>query len=166
MRYGLSMPAGIHLALDIEAPISLVWEVVTDLPRYGEWNPFVVRAVSSLAVGDPIAMHVRVLPFFAQPQRETILDLAPQTRVCWGVPGHAGSPIRSRRCQEMHADGDARTRYVSDFALAGWLAPVVMTILGGRLRAGFEAMTNAVKERAELLQRARVDAPPSTFSEP
>ena len=159
MRYGLAMAAGITLALDIDAPASIVWEVITDLPRYEEWNPFVVRAASSLAVGDPIAMRVKVFSMVAQPQRETVLECVPGARLCWGVPGRAGSPIRSRRCQEIRPTGEARTHYVSDFSLAGWLAPVVMSILGARLRVGFQAMTHAVKERAELLHRERLDAP-------
>lgn len=150
------MPADIHFSLDIDAPASLVWEVITDLPRYGAWNPFVVSAVSSLSVGDPIAMHVRVLPFVAQPQRETILEHMPEEGLCWGVPGRAGSPIRSRRCQEVRAAGTERTHYVSDFVLAGWLAPVVRVLLGRRLRAGFQTMTHAVKARAEQLHRERI----------
>ena len=34
-----------HIAectIDIAAPVAVVWDVVTDLDRYGEWNPFVV----------------------------------------------------------------------------------------------------------------------------
>lgn len=164
MRYVPPMSGDIRFALVIDAPAPLVWEVVSDLPRYEEWNPFVVRAVSSLAVGDPIAMRVKVLPFLVQPQRETILEHEPGTRVCWGVPGRAGSPIRSRRCQEVRAEGDTRTHYVSDFALQGWLAPLVMTLLGRRLHAGFQAMSQAVKERAELLQRQRGAARRETHS--
>src|SRR6202012_2469277 len=43
---------------EIEAPASIVWEILTDLPRYGEWNPFCVRAESTLEVCAPIHMYL------------------------------------------------------------------------------------------------------------
>ena len=37
--------------VEIDAPASVVWAVLTDLPRYGEWNPFCVSADSTLEIG-------------------------------------------------------------------------------------------------------------------
>jgi len=34
-------------SLVIEAPVALVWDVIADLPRHLEWNPFFVGARSS-----------------------------------------------------------------------------------------------------------------------
>ena len=34
--------------VEIAAPARLVWEILLDMPRYPAWNPFCVRAVSSL----------------------------------------------------------------------------------------------------------------------
>ncbi len=140
-------------ALEIEAPVALVWGVITDLPRYPEWNPFVVRVRSSLGVGDSIAMRVRVTPLFAQPQRETILECLPQQRLCYGVRGVPGNALRSTRCHELHPQGSERTNYCSHFELDGWLAPLTRTLLGRRLAWGFGAASRALKERAELLHR-------------
>ena len=35
----------------IDAPAEVVWQVLTDLPSYGEWNPFVSRCESTLVPG-------------------------------------------------------------------------------------------------------------------
>jgi hypothetical protein len=133
--------------LEIAAPAARVWQVITDLDRYGEWNPFVVACRSSLVVGEPIDMRVRVLPFFAQPQREEIFEHEPGRRLCYGVAG--GAALSSRRCHEVTALGPDRARYVSRFALSGRLMPVVRGLLGGRLRAGFTAMSEGIRRRAE-----------------
>jgi uncharacterized protein YndB with AHSA1/START domain len=137
--------------VEIAAPTERVWQVIADLDRYPEWNPFVVVCRSSLRVGDPIDMRVRVLPFFAQPQRETILEHEPGRRLCYGLPKRGSGALVSRRCHEIEAQGPARTRYVSRFELEGWMEPVVRTLLGRRLAEGFAAMSAAIGERAERL---------------
>src|SRR4051812_34036771 len=42
--------------VEIEAPAAIVWQVLTDMPRYGEWNPFCVGARSTLEMGAPVFM--------------------------------------------------------------------------------------------------------------
>lgn len=145
--------------LAIAAPVDRVWEVITDLASYPEWNPFVVAARSSLVVGEPISMRVRVFPGFAQPQRETITRCVPRQRLCYGVEGIPGGALRSERCHELRAAGPAHTEYRSTFELTGWLAPLVRSLLGARLERGFRENTRALGERAESLHRG-ADAVP------
>jgi uncharacterized protein YndB with AHSA1/START domain len=142
----------IEHVLEIDAPAETVWRVITDLDRYPEWNPFVVSCRSSLVVGEPIDMRVRVLPVFAQPQRETILEHEPGRRLCYGVPRHPTGALESRRCHHVEALGPARSRYTSRFELSGWLAPVVRVLLGRRLALGFTAMSEGIQGRARSLK--------------
>jgi uncharacterized protein YndB with AHSA1/START domain len=147
--------------LEIDAPVSRVWEVISDLPRYAEWNPFVVAARSSLEVGQPIAMRVRLFPCFVQPQREIVLECLSQQRLCYGVTGIPLNALRSVRCHELRPEGSERTHYRSHFELGGWLAPLTRALLGRRLERGFGAATRALKERAERLQRESGEAMPT-----
>ena len=140
--------------LSVDAPADRVWEVVCDLARYPEWNPFVVACASTLAVGDPIAMRVRLFSHWAQPQREQVLEHERGRWLCYGLPPSRLGALVSRRSHEVVAAGAARTRYRSHFELGGWLAPLVALLLGRRLRAGFGAMSAALKARAETLARA------------
>ena len=140
----------IEHVLEVDAPAATVWQVIVDLERYPEWNTFVVSCRSSLEVGAPIEMRVRVLPFFAQPQRETVFEHVPGKRLCYGLP--ASRSLASRRCHEVEALGPTRARYTSRFALSGWLSPVVRVLLGGQLRRGFTAMSVGIQARAESLR--------------
>jgi hypothetical protein len=142
--------------LSVDAPPDRVWEVVTDLARYPEWNPFVVACASTLEVGDPISMRVRLFSRWAQPQREWILEHERGRRLCYGLPRSRIGALVSRRSHEVFAGSASRARYVSHFELGGWLAPLVALLLGKRLRAGFAAMSAAIAARAEaLLSNAR-----------
>jgi uncharacterized protein YndB with AHSA1/START domain len=140
----------IDQTVDIDAPPAIAWRALTDLDRYGEWNPFVVRCRSTLRPGDPIRMRVKVLPWFAQPQWETVRDHAPQRLLSYGIALPTGM-LHSDRAHRFDALADGRTRYRSTFHLRGWLAPLVTLLLGNNLRRGFGEMTVALKLRAETL---------------
>lgn len=156
------MPFIIEEGLEIEAPIDAVWQVITDLPSYGQWNPFVVSCRSTLAVGDPIDMRVRIFSWLAQPQREFIQDHIPGQRLCYGLDGGKLGAVISRRCHEVEAIAPGRTRYRSRFALSGWMAPVTRFLLGRRLTRGFRSMTAGIRNRAEQLTGgAGTAGPPS-----
>ena len=138
--------------LSVDAPPDRVWEVVTDLARYPEWNPFVIACASTLVVGDPISMRVRLFARWAQPQREQILEHERGRRLCYGLPPSRFGALVSRRSHEVFRAA-TRARYVSHFELGGWLSPLVSLLLGRRLRAGFSAMSAAIAARAEALAR-------------
>jgi uncharacterized protein YndB with AHSA1/START domain len=140
---------------EIAAPANVVWEVITDLASYGQWNPFVVACRSTLAVGNPIHMRVRIFSWFAQPQREIIQDHIPGQRLCYGLDGGRLGAVISRRCHELEPLDPGRTRYRSEFALSGWMAPLTRFLLGSRLRRGFHAMTGGIHTRAERLWSER-----------
>jgi hypothetical protein len=141
---------------EVAAPAGTVWAVITDLGRYPEWNPFVVRCVSTLEPRTPIDMRVRVFPGFAQPQREEVFEHVPGQRLSYGIRQLPLGVLSSRRSHEVEALGPDRTRYVSRFRLGGWLAPVVSLLLGRRLEQGFAAMSTALVRRAEAVASGRV----------
>jgi hypothetical protein len=137
--------------VEIDAPLARVWDVVVDLERYDEWNPFCVAAKSTLEVGSPIHMKVRLIPGITQPQTETVLEHIPRERFGYGLPGSFFGAMKSRRFHIVEAIDEVRTRYTSDFRMEGWLSGLVVLLLGGRLRAGFAANTASLKVRAEDL---------------
>jgi len=141
----------IEETVEVAAPAARVWEVVTDLARYPDWNPFVVACESTLSVGAPIAMRVRLVPGPAWPQRERVLAHVPGRRLCWGVADPPAWLLASERCQEVEALGPQRARYTSRFAMTGALEPVVRTLFGRRIEQGLGAMTAALGVRAEAL---------------
>jgi len=137
----------------IAAPARIVWQVITDFHRYKEWNPFVVACRATLAVGESIDMHVRLLPGPTAKQREQIFEVVPGERLCYGLRGGFLGGVSSMRCHVVQAAGDATTEYESRFALGGRLAPVVRVMFGKRLERGFSSMTEALVHRAESLAR-------------
>ena len=117
------------IEVDIDAPASLVWEVLTDLERYPQWNPFCPRIESTLKLGDPVHMHISVPGTSeTQPVSETLVACKPQRLL-----------------------GSDRCRYVTTDIFLGVNADEIMRNHGGWVKAGFDAMALALKARAEAL---------------
>lgn len=135
--------------VNIDASPQRVWQVLTDLARYPEWNPFTPRVDGRLAQGEPVTLHVHGLRRRPLTQREFVHDLVPGARLCWGmVMGHPAL-LTARRVQTLEALGPAACCYRTEDQLGGWLVPVVLALYGAAMQRGFDAMAVALKARAE-----------------
>jgi uncharacterized protein YndB with AHSA1/START domain len=143
----------IDRSVTIQAPPEVVWEVLTDLPRYREWNPFCLECASTLQPGDEIHMKVNLT---GKPQEvhEVMQELVPGRRFAYHMKPIPLGALASLRSHDVEP-APAGTRYRSYFELRGWLRPLVLALYGARLEEGFAAMTAAVASRAEKLWAQR-----------
>lgn len=148
------MTFSIDREVQIAAPAAVVWEVLTDLPRYAEWNPFCLECSSTLKPGDPIRMKVNLT---GKPQEvvEVMAEHQPGARFAYHMKPMPLGALSSLRSHDLQARGPELCAYRSYFELRGWLLPVVRGLLGHKLEAGFAAMTDAVRQRAEQLWAQR-----------
>ncbi|QLY28025.1 SRPBCC domain-containing protein [Nocardia huaxiensis] len=141
----------IDITVDIDAPAELVWQVLTDVDKYGEWNPFVPACATTLEPGTPIDMQVVLIGSTPRAQREYIRSCTPGHEFSYSMKPAPLGLLRSHRSHTITDLGDGRTRYESHFQLEGPVAPIVGGLLGSALRRGFGGMTAGVKQRAEAL---------------
>jgi ribosome-associated toxin RatA of RatAB toxin-antitoxin module len=152
MRYQASIMAlNIEHELQVNASAATVWNVISDLDKYPEWNPFVTKCASTKKPGDPIVMRVRVLPFFAQPQTEFVKENEEGKKFSYGMKPMPLGMLSSYRYHEITAIDENSCTYKSSFTLSGPWSSFVKVLLAGNLRRGFTEMSNAIKERAENL---------------
>jgi len=140
--------------IDIDAPPALVWRVLTELDRYGEWNTFCPKAASTLQIGTPIVMTVRMNASHTRIQREVVRALEPGEKVCWGVTIGAEWLMTGSRWQVIEPAGEGRCRYHTWERFTGLLAPFIGAAFGGDVQRGFDQCALDLKRRAELLARS------------
>lgn len=138
----------IATAVEIDAPPARVWEVLTDLPAYREWNPFIVEASGKVAVGETLSLQM-VLPGRSPMTIEpTLLIVEPERELRWRgrlfVPGlfdgeHAFllTPLEG---------GRTRLDHVEDFA--GLLLPLAKRLIHQETVESFHALDAALAKRA------------------
>lgn len=143
-------------SIDINAPIEVVWSVMLDAERYGEWNPFVVRVETAqpAQVGNPITLHVRWANGKGAVSPERITAIEPPSDgqallayVYEGWPSKLGlvRGLREQRLTEI-AGG---TRYDTVEFFSG---PLVALAGPARVADGFRRHAEGLKARAESLR--------------
>jgi len=141
----------IEKIVEIDASPEQVWNVITDLKSYPEWNPFMLECSTTFKPGALIDMKVALFSK-PQPQQEIVKEYIEGKLFSYTMkPVGGGMVLSSFRSHEVEAFPNGRTRYRSYFYLKGWLSPLVRTLLGSRLEKGFAGMTKGIQERAEKL---------------
>jgi hypothetical protein len=137
----------------INAPASVVWAVLTDMPRYNEWNPFCVRAESTLEMGAAVNMTLvnYAVPGTLVPNCEYICAFEPDRLISWEMVYTAEWPYPARRDQIIEATGANSCRYNSTDAFLGVNGIHVFRFAGPWIKRAFDDSAFALKARAEMM---------------
>jgi uncharacterized protein YndB with AHSA1/START domain len=140
------------VTVEIEAPASIVWKVLTDLDHYAEWNTFCPGIKSGLKVGDPVIMTVK------KPNSdelgtavEYLVCVEPEQLLSWEARPTDESKAAARRDQYITALGAERCSYVTTDVFLGVLADELMKAIGAWAKSGFDDVARELKKRAEAI---------------
>lgn len=139
--------------VEIAAPASVVWDILTDMPRYNEWNPFCVRAVSTLEMGAPVEMTLAnyAAPGTLVPNLEYICACDPNRMLSWEMKHTDFWPYAARRDQVIEETGPESCRYFSTDAFLGDSGIHVFRFAGPWVKRAFDDSGQALKARAEMM---------------
>ena len=134
----------VRAATEIHASPAAVWRVLTDLPRFRLWNPFIRAARGSTMKGGTVRVRVEGLHFAAR-----ITERQDERELRWD--GHVGADWLARGDHVFTitrlADGWVRFHQVETFS--GVLPWLLRRLLARQARRGFEAMNAALAREAE-----------------
>ena len=144
----------LHTEIEIDAPPSVVWETLVALDEYESWNPFVVESGGTVAVGERLENRLQPPGGRAMTFRPTVTEVVPGRTFEW--LGRLGLPrlFDGRHRFELESIAEGGTRLVHTEHFQGLLVRAMKRSLDTGTLAGFRAMNDALKARAE----ARVGA--------
>jgi len=139
----------LHTEIDIDATPDMVWEVLTDLDRWADWNPFITSSVGKPEVGEQLVNRM-------DPPGGKAITFKPQVTVVddgktfeWlGKLGFSGV-FDGRHRFELEATPTGGTHLVHTEQLDGVLVRVMRKSLDTHTHQGFELMNTALKTRVE-----------------
>lgn len=136
----------------IDAPAGLVWEVLTDVERYGEWNPFTPQVRTDFRIGSPAHLLVKMGPAKVR-ITETVSAFEEPRLIAWGKTFGARWLLAAVREQHLEPLSETTCRYHNTDRLTGLLAPLVLFCSGGYMRSGFTDVGEGLKRQSEALYK-------------
>ena len=134
--------------VDIGATPERVWDVLTDLAAYQEWNPFIVRAEGVVGPGRRLTLKMQPVGGRAMSLRPRLVEVAAGRELRWrgrlGLPGL----MDAEHTFELQPQPGG-TRLVHSETFRGILVPFVAASLDRSTLPAFVAMNEALKRRAE-----------------
>ncbi|OHX14422.1 polyketide cyclase [Chromobacterium sphagni] len=145
---------GIATKIDIAAGPELVWQVLSDWPRYPEWNPFIVGLHGRHLLGARLVATLHPPGGRRTTFRPIVTELCPPQALAWRgsllLPGLLDGAHHFRL--EALNGGGARLHHRG--ALSGLLLPLFGAKGLESARQGFLLMNRALKQRCETLASA------------
>ncbi len=147
------MNHALRTSVDIDAPPSVVWDVLVDLDTWADWNPFIVSSSGSVTVGEQLTNRMEPPGGRGMTFKPRVTEVVDQQVFEWlgrlGLPG-----IFDGRHRFELSERGGQTRLEHTEELSGILVPLMRKSLDGPTLKGFEAMNAALKARAEARARA------------
>jgi hypothetical protein len=135
--------------IDIDAPPSAVWAVLTDTGSYPDWNPFIRRFSGDLRKGAKLDVRIEPPGGRAMTFKPTVLTVENERELRWLGRFLLRGLFDGEHIFELEALGDGRTRFTQAERFTGILVRAFGSTLD-KTELGFEQMNAALKARAEV----------------
>ena len=145
------MKHALHTDIEIDATPEAVWNILTDLDGYADWNPFITSATGTVAVGERLVNRMRPPGGREMPLKPTVTAVEPEATFEW--LGHLGvsGVFDGRHRFELEQTPSGGTRLKHSEFFSGALVRPMRNWLDTKTRNGFIAMNEALKARAETV---------------
>ena len=149
-----AIPLRVESRAGIQAPPDIIWEVLSDIDNWPSWNPIYPKASGRLGIGQQLDLTL-ALP--GLPQRHLtpyVADWVPETQILW-TERFMGGLVKTVRFIEIEKLGPASAILANGELVDGLLAELWLHKRRRAMKAGFAAMSEAVRQKAEALWRER-----------
>ena len=142
--------AEVTSSIDINAPADRVWAILCDFISYPEWNPFIIAIEGKLRTGARLTMRVAPPGGSELTVRPRLSVVRRPHRLSWQGQVLAPGLFDGEHRFDIQSINDGSCRFYQSESYTGVLAPHLGPGLIETTRAGFTAMNQAIKQRAEI----------------
>lgn len=139
----------VRTEVEIEATPERLWSILLDFPSYPEWNPFVRRVKGVAKVGDRLTAFIQPQGGRGMTFRPTVLTVTPNQELRWRGRVLLPGIFDGEHYFQISPLAPGRLRFIQGERFSGILVAFAKSSLDGGTKAGFLAMNQALKARAE-----------------
>lgn len=132
-------------ATTIHAPTETIWTILTDAPRYPDWDPTVDRIEGTIAPGQKLKAFSKLSPGRAFPV--TVTEFVPNQKMTWS----GGMPLglfKGERTFTLTEKSAGTVEFVLQEVFSGPLLPLIGRTIPD-LTGPFEQFAEGLKQHAE-----------------
>jgi hypothetical protein len=141
----------LYADIEIDASAKKVWDILMDFNRYPEWNPFIKKIRGSSEIGSKL--EVVMQPEGRKPTtfKPKVLANQPYEEFRWLGKLLIQGIFDGEHIFLIESLDENRVKFVQQEYFKGILANSIMKSIGDVTQRAFEAMNQALKQRAEKL---------------
>jgi hypothetical protein len=134
--------------IDIDAPPSVVWAVLTNTDSYPDWNPFIRWVSGDLREGAKLEVRIEPPGGRAMTFKPTVLNVEHERELRWLGRLLLPGLFDGEHIFRLEAHGHGGTRFTQAERFTGIVVRAFSTTLD-KTEIGFEHMNTALKAQAE-----------------
>jgi hypothetical protein len=139
----------IRSAIEIRAPLDVVWRVLTDFDAYPDWNPHIRRVLGKPRAGSRITIHSQPPGGRTIVMRPVIVSWSPPNEMRWRGTFLFRRLFTGEHGFRIDPTPSGGVRFSQDETFSGVLVPLYARLRLNATRRGFDQVNEALRERAE-----------------
>jgi len=148
------MSVKIERRIGIQASEEVAWEVLSDIPAWGEWTGLYPRVEGEIRIGAPWSMDIALPGLPVRTINPVVLDWAPYDHIHLRMDSMRGW-VRTIRYFEFEKMGEANLIFSNGELFTGLLGASAARKNRRPMIDALEAMNEALRTRCEAIWRER-----------
>lgn len=146
----------------IDAPPRLVWRALTEVDRWAEWCTWLRWEGGGMVVGERISLRLTPPQGAGYAFQPEVLLAEPDRHLAWVGRTLTPGVFDGEHHFVLEAVGEGQTQLINRERYSGLLSPILRHLPAMQsAEAGFVAMNEEIRARAEALAREAPNTPPS-----
>jgi hypothetical protein len=152
MTFPISVEKEIVTKIEINAPPSRVWQVLSDLEKYPTWNPFIKKISGLLARNEKLEVHMPDPRGGTMILTPTVLVAERDRELRW-LGRSEGDVFNGEHCFLIDPiENNNKVHFSQSEKFTGSMVASLEAWLDTAVKQNFEDMNRALKQRAEKQQ--------------